>query len=187
MLGISMPFEINIDWAIKFTDVLIIFATFLGPILAVQAQKWLERKREITNSRLKVFKTLMATRALNLSGAHVEAINAVPLEFYGLKKITTKWKVYFEHLLQSSSYPAWETKRQDLLYDLLLEMSSLLGYDFDEVEIKKVYAPQGHAAIESDQETIRQGLAALFKGQVTLPVEIRHPAPSNTNPPNGTP
>ena len=183
-----MPFDLKIDWAIKFTDVLIIVATFLGPILAVQAQKWLERRREITNARISVFKTLMATRALNLSGAHVEAINSVPLEFYGLKKITTKWKVYFEHLLQSSaSYPAWETKRQELLYDLLLEMSTLLRYDFDAVEIKKVYAPQGHAAIESDQEAIRQGLAALFKGQVTLPVEIRHPTPSNTNPSNGNP
>jgi hypothetical protein len=183
-----MPLDLKVDWAIKFTDVLIIFATFLGPILAVQAQKWLERRREITNSRMRVFKTLMATRALNLSGAHVEAINAVPLEFYGLRKITTKWKVYFEHLLQSSaSYPAWETKRQELLYDLLLEMSILLGYDFDAVEIKKVYAPQGHAVIESDQEAIRQGLAALLKGQVTLPIEIRQINPSNTNASNGTP
>lgn len=183
-----MPYELKIDWAIKFTDVLIIVATFLGPILAVQAQKWLERRRELTNSRLRVFKTLMATRALNLSGAHVEAINAVPLEFYGLKNITTKWKVYFEHLLQSSAaYPGWETKRQELLYDLLLEMSLLLSYDFDAVEIKKVYAPQGHAVIESDQEAIRQGLAALFKGQVTLPVEIRQQTPSHTNIPNGAP
>lgn len=183
-----MPLENKIDWAIKFTDILIIVATFLGPILAVQAQKLLERRREVTNSRVRVFKTLMATRALNLSGAHVEAINAVPLEFYGLKKITTKWKVYFEHLLQSSiSYPAWETKRQDLLYELLLEMSNLLGYDFDAVEIKKVYAPQGHAVIESDQDAIRQGLAALFKGQVTLPVEIRHTTSSTTTHPNGTP
>ena len=183
-----MLFDLKIDWAIKFTDLLIIAAAFLGPIVAVQAQKFLERRRETTNSRIRVFKTLMATRALNLSGAHVEAINAVPLEFYGLKNITTKWKVYFEHLLQSSaSYPAWETKRQELLYDLLLEMSMLLGYDFDAVEIKKVYAPQGHAVIESDKEAIRQGLAALFKGQVTLPVEVRYQTSSNTNSPNGTP
>ncbi len=181
-----MPFEVNIDMAIKLTDALIIVATFLGPILAVQAQKFLERRREITNARVKVFKILMATRAFNLSGAHVEAINAVPLEFYGLKKITTKWKVYFEHLLQFSTYPGWETKRQELLYDLLLEMSNLLGYDFDAVEIKKVYAPQGHAVIESEQEAIRQGLAALFKGEVTLPIEIRHPTSSSTNLHNGT-
>ena len=30
-----------IDWAIKFTDILIFFATFCGPIAAVQIQKLL--------------------------------------------------------------------------------------------------------------------------------------------------
>lgn len=183
-----MFLEQHIDWTVKITDVLIIISTCLGPIFAVQAQKWLERRREVKNARLRVFRTLMATRALNLSSAHVEAINTVPLEFYGIKNITTKWKVYFDHLTQpSASNPTWESKRQELLYALLLEMSGLLGYDFDEVEIKKVYAPQGHAAIESDQETIRHGFAALFKGEVTLPVEIRQPNYSNSKTSNGTP
>jgi hypothetical protein len=162
---------------IKLTDCLIIAATILGPILAVQAQKWLERDREIKNQRLRVFKTLMATRAINISHAHVEAINAVPIEFYGssseLREINSKWKVYFEHLSKPVAVtPNWEEKRQELLYELLLLMSKYLGYDFDEVEIKKVYAPQGHAALESDQEIIRRGLVGLFKGDIAIPVSI---------------
>jgi hypothetical protein len=52
-------------------------------------------------------------------------------------------------------------------------MSRYLEYDFDEVEIKKVYAPQGHQVIETDQEIIRAGFAALFKGQASLPIEIK--------------
>ena len=32
---------------IKLTDALIILATLIGPILAIQTQKWLERRREI--------------------------------------------------------------------------------------------------------------------------------------------
>jgi hypothetical protein len=75
----------NADWTVKFTDVLIITATFLGPIMAVQIQKLLERKRETTLARTRLFKTLMATRAMNMSPAHVEALNAVPIEFYGDK------------------------------------------------------------------------------------------------------
>jgi hypothetical protein len=79
--------------AFKFTDVAIVVATLLGPILAVQAQKWLERDRVVRDRRLQVFRTLMTTRAMNLSPAHVEALNAVPVEFYGptkpkLKSIT---------------------------------------------------------------------------------------------------
>ena len=171
---------------IKSTDVLIILATLLGPIFAVQAQKWLERGREIKNGRIKVFKTLMATRALTLSPAHVEAINAVPIEFYGnspeLKNINTKWKVYFEHLVSNARVvPNWGDKRFVLLYDLLLAMSQFLGYDFDEVEIKKVYSPEGHQIIETDQEVIRAGFAALFSGKASLPVEIRHSSSTNGN------
>jgi hypothetical protein len=56
--------------------------TLLGPVLAVQAQRWVEGFREKKARRLTVFRTLMATRALNLSTAHVEALNAVPIDFY---------------------------------------------------------------------------------------------------------
>ena len=38
-------------------------AIICGPILAVQAQKWIETAREKRNRRLNVFKRLMATRA----------------------------------------------------------------------------------------------------------------------------
>jgi hypothetical protein len=32
----------TIDWTIKATDIAIVFATITGPVLAVQAQMWLE-------------------------------------------------------------------------------------------------------------------------------------------------
>ena len=157
--------------------------TFLGPITAVQIQKLLERNRETSGARNRLFKTLMAARASNLSPAHVEALNAVPIEFYGttdqLKAINLKWKIYYEHLLTpGNADPNWEPKRRDLLFSLLVEMSQFLKYDFDAVDIKKVYAPQGHAVIEADQEIIRRGFAELFKGQLTIPVEVRKPASS---------
>jgi hypothetical protein len=171
----------QIDWSIKFTDILIVAVTFLGPIMAVQIQKLLERSRETSRSRNGIFKTLMATRALNLSPAHVEALNAVPIEFHGstdqLKAINLKWKIYYDHLLTpANADPHWETRRRDLLFSLLVEMSQFLKFDFDEVDIKKVYAPQGHAVIEADQEIIRRGFAGLFKGEVTIPVEVRKQA-----------
>ncbi len=32
------------DWTIKITDLAIVAATFFGPIVAVQAQRWLDRR-----------------------------------------------------------------------------------------------------------------------------------------------
>ena len=65
----------------KFSEVLTILAVILGPILAVQAQKAIERWRERRNRKLWVFKTLMATRGSRLSPNHVQALNMIDLEF----------------------------------------------------------------------------------------------------------
>lgn len=167
------------DWTIKITDIAIVVAAILGPILAVQAQKWLERNREIKQRRAWIFRTLMATRATSLSPAHVEALNAIPIEFYGndqkLKVIINKWKAYLDHLGQDSmTIEVWEPKRHDLFVDLLHEMSVFLGYEFNRVEIsKEIYSPKGHAQIETEQVVIRRGLARLLSGDLALPMDIR--------------
>ena len=66
---------------IRWSDLVIAGCTLLGPVLAVQAQKWAEGFREKEARRLTIFRTLMATRAMNLSAGHVEALNAVPIDF----------------------------------------------------------------------------------------------------------
>jgi hypothetical protein len=169
------------EWAIKITDIAIVFATLLGPVLAVQAQKYLERDREIKQRRAWIFRTLMATRATSLSPAHVEALNAIPIEFYGhdkkLKAIIDKWKAYLDHLGQKSmAMEVWGPKRHELFIDLLHEMAGFLGYEFNRVEISnEIYSPEGHAKIETDQELIRRGLAQLLSGQFALPVVVKEP------------
>ena len=88
----------TLDWTLKITDIAIIIAAIVGPILAVQAQKWLERGRAIHDRRMWIFLVLMSTRAMRLSTNHVEALNAVPIEFYGtderLRAIIEAWKAY---------------------------------------------------------------------------------------------
>lgn len=168
----------NFDWTFKITDIAIIFATILGPILAVQAQKYLEKGREIKQRRAWLFRTLMATRATTLSPAHVEALNAVPIEFYGkdknLKAIINKWKAYLDHLHKDTAAPGWGDKRLELLVDLLHTMADFLGYEFNTVEIaNEIYSPKGHAWIETDQEIIRRGLALLLSGKLALPMEVK--------------
>ncbi len=164
---------------LSFGDFAVVFATLLGPVLAVQAQKWVEARREPTRRRTAVFHTLMATRAAKLSIAHVEALNAVPVEFYGrsedLRQVVTIWKRYIDHLNQPiTNHEIWGAKRADLFIDLMERMSKYLGYDFSKVELEReVYAPQGHYLIELDQDAIRIGLAKLLKGETTLPLDIK--------------
>ncbi|GAA0745072.1 hypothetical protein CA233_19010 [Sphingomonas sp. ABOLD] len=169
-------------WVIKVSDLAIIIATLVGPILAVQAQKWLERNRAIKDRQNYVFRVLMATRAARLSSAHVEALNSVPVDFYGrskkLKAIRDDWQIYLASLENKGAggeaAAAIALARQGCFLDLLQKMSSYLGYDFNRAELENgLYYPEGHAAIESDQELIRRGVAAIIKGEIAIPMAVK--------------
>ena len=61
----------------------IVFATLMGPILAVQAQKFLEELREYRAAKLWIFRSLMTTRMQRESVDHVRALNMMDICFYG--------------------------------------------------------------------------------------------------------
>ena len=85
----------------KLYELLTIVAIIIGPILAVQAEKFLQRNRDNRYRRLNIFKTLMATRGSSLSFSHVEALNRIDLEFSDNKKydkVIAAWKEYFDNL-----------------------------------------------------------------------------------------
>ncbi|MGY6697603.1 MAG: DUF6680 family protein [Roseinatronobacter sp.] len=162
------------DWSIA-----IIAATLFGPVLAVQAQKWLERGRTIKERRLTIFRTLMATRAAMLSPSHVEALNAVPVEFFGsgtkLKQINEAWKLYLDHHDERlAPNDVWIQKRRDLFLDLLHHMSQFLGYGFTRAQLDRdIYSPKAHGDLETDQSMIRKGIVALLNGEIALPMAVK--------------
>lgn len=170
-----------IEWftSIGGTNLAIICATLLGPVLAVQAQKWLEGNRAIKERRLTIFRTLMATRAANLSPMHVEALNAVPVEFYGtskkLKQINEAWKLYLDH--HDPGLPpndAWAQERLNLFLNLLHLMSQFLGYSFTRPQLgRDIYSPRAHGQLEEEQGIIRRGVVALLKGEIALPMAVK--------------
>ena len=165
------------DWTVEFSDLAIIFATLVGPILAVQSQKWLERRRDVRGRQEAVFRDLMATRASGISPRHVEALNAVPTEFVGktpqARAVLEAWRLHLEHLNGSYQADSWVEKRHDLYIDLLSAISSFLRFDFDKVQLKReVYHPRGFIEMEQDQERIRRGMAKILSGDGGVPVEI---------------
>lgn len=119
---------------ITISDWLMITAVLIAPLLAVQVQKRLEKLRESRGRKMRIFKTLMATRAATVSTDHVQALNMIDLEFHDnkYKRVTTAWKTYLDHL---SSFPkedekaqaVWVDKKTDLLAKLLQEMGNSLG------------------------------------------------------------
>lgn len=164
----------------KFSDWAIVLATILGPIFAVQVQKWLEKWRAIRERRFWIFRSLMATRAANLNPLHVEALNAIPIDFYGRKPIIDIWEEYFAHLSNKEmAKDVWAGKRLDIFIRLLAAIGKDLKYTFNVAELHRIYFPEGHGNLEADQLAITRGLALLLSGQQPLKMSVESfPQPS---------
>ena len=160
------------------SDVLIILATALSPLIAVQVTRYLANQNEIRDRKLWIFKTLMATRAQSLSPMHVEALNRIDLEFSAKSKkekaVLDVWAQLLDHLGNDKlSAEAWSERRVDLLIELLHSMGSSLGYAFNKTQIKNgIYAPIGHSRMETEQEQIRQLVLELLSGNRSLPMDV---------------
>lgn len=66
--------------------VITVFAIIVGPILAIQAQKLIERITQRHDEKRKLFMTLMATRGLRLAPEHVQALNMIDIIFTAKSK-----------------------------------------------------------------------------------------------------
>ncbi len=158
------------------TDILMIAATALSPLIAVQVTRFLSDQNEDRARKLKVFKTLMATRAYAMSPGHVEALNSIDLEFAGNSKaekaVREAWQAYLDHLDSNIlEGQAWVDKSVDLLY----AMAQSLGYEFNKTQIKNAsYSPKLHGRIESEQERVRVLTLELLEGKRTLPIEVKN-------------
>ena len=155
---------------------LTIVAIIIGPILAVQAQKWIERRREDRFRKLYLFRELMATRAARLSQRHVEALNLIDLEYPGDKakdeSVHQAWRSYLDALGTPNAPERQEiifSKRNDAFIELMYQMAKRLDFPFDKVAIQRdVYSPIGHGKVEDDQELIRRGVVELLTGKRAL-------------------
>lgn len=176
--------------AIRLGEWLTIAAVLLGPILAVQAQKWVERKQAKKGMKDGIFQTLMATRATRLAPAHVQALNMIDIAFYGArtfgrqrqtdaeKAVTTARRIYFDSLdIRGQDTDAqrdqWARSHDEKFFALLEKIAIAQNFDFDPVELRRgAYVPIAHGTIETDQEAIRVGLAKVLRGDAALPMRV---------------
>lgn len=153
-----------------------IVAVILGPILAVQAQKFIERRREDRSRKLFLFRELMATRMARLSKRHVEALNLIDLEYPGDtakdKGVHEAWRSYLDALGQpndpNSQHVIFD-RRDRAFTELMYQMAKRLDFPFDKVAIERnIYSPVAHGKLEDDQELIRRGVVDLLTGKRAL-------------------
>jgi len=169
-------------------DWMVVIATIAGPILAVQAQKWVERFRERRNRKLSVFQQLMATRAARLSSEHVQALNMIDLVFYGRrvfffryqsgkeKAVLKAWREYHDHLntrLEQAAQMVWNNNAEELFITLLSAITEDVRYSFDRVQLKKGwYSPVAHGQLEEELTAIRKLVLQLLSGQSALKMDV---------------
>jgi hypothetical protein len=187
LVGFFICYAASMDWAkLDGTAVAIIFATFMGPVAAIQVQKFLEWRQEKYRFKRNIFRTLMATRATPLAAEHVQALNGIELAFYNRspywgkknREVLRAWLAYHTHLKTLPKDPndrpanlAWSNKKVDLLVALLCQMAKCLRYDFDETYIANSwYKPDDHVDTELEQRTIRAALKDMLTGKRWLMV-----------------
>ena len=170
------------------SDQLIILATVLGPILAVQAQKAVEAFREKRQRKLWVFHTLMATRAARLSPEHVQALNMIDLAFYGQRILGIKhrskqeqsvldsWREYLDQLttkFDDGEGQHWQARGDELFVNILHAIASDVDFTFDRVQLKKgVYSPVAHGKLEEEQDKIRRLAIEVLSGETPLTMNV---------------
>jgi hypothetical protein len=169
----------SIDWSI-------VLATLAGPVLAVQAQKWIERISERRRRRLAIFHDLMTNRATRLSDPYIRALNQIDLEFgqggrpkTADRAVVDAWRALFGDLTHPPSPPdpaqnvSWNERCSERLVHLLSVMSRSLSFSYSEEELRRgIYYPQGRFEVEQAQLSVLNGLRSIMEGKGSLPMKL---------------
>ena len=156
-------------------------ATVLGPVLAVQAQKWIERATERKNRRQWVFRALMANRGAQLNDDYVRALNLIDLDFASEKSVINAWRSLLGTLNENLGADpteavviAWNRTVTERTVSLLSEMSKSLGYDFPDEQLRRgIYYPKGRAELEqSALQVVHRLRDVLIAGNGTIPISM---------------
>ena len=165
----------------------VVLATVIGPVVAVQTQKVIERATERKRTRRWIFHALMSNRATRLNDEYIRALNLIDLEFSPRrlggskdKAVINAWRALFgeySHGRSENRTPeeqsAGNRRMDNCLVALLLAMSAALGYSFSEEELRRgIYYPQGRVDVEESQLIVLHGLRLLLQGQLAIPMKV---------------
>jgi hypothetical protein len=176
---------------LKATDFAIVVATLMGPVLAVQAQKWVEWATEWRRRRYGIFTTLMVTRGTRLDFDHVRALNSIDIEFNASRlswsnprqtrkdnDVITAWRLYAFHLNKpfdaknDAARIAWLVDGDKLFIDLLMAVAKAVGVKAERERLQGVYHPSGHLEREAAQLKVLNNAAMVLSGEQPLKMAV---------------
>jgi hypothetical protein len=158
----------------------IILATFLGPIFAVLVTMWREGRNELLKRRTYIFRTLMATRKIAISREHVDALNLVEVDFYGMRSVLTAHKSYIDHLATTiMDDQVWGNRRQDLLAKLLHAVSNAMKMPIGEIDLRNGgYSPNAWGK----RDVLEEYVMDVIRGKEAVPIKVVN-LPATASPP----
>jgi len=142
-------------------DWLTVAAIVLGPILAIATQRLIDFLREKKDRRVKLFLTLMSSRATQLAPDHINALNSIDVVFSGKRDQTVRntWHMLLEHLIKDANQAGWQERVNDLKVDLYREIGVRVGYSFTTDYLKRqIYYPIYYQDMEVDNLKLRKTL-----------------------------
>lgn len=165
----------------------VVIATIVGPIAAVLAARWDDRRRARHDRQWGIFSTLMSLRGRYLDPAHVRALNSVHMEFSDCPKVVNALGAFLAHVETPGGTIEWNQKFRDLMTDLLVEIGKIVGFRGSALEISRnAYYPVGWGTNDTRTDKWEAFKEAVAEGRMALPVFVVPPAAAPTDQ-NGAP
>ena len=171
-------------------DWLTVAAIILGPVLALLSQRYLDRLRQRKDQRLRLYFALMASRALQLSPNHVQALNSIDTVFSGDSKedqtIREKYRAWIEQMGRDSNTPGWAERGNDLKVELYQAIGEAVGFKFSIDYLKRqVYVPVAHSDWDTQARQIQTALSRVITADgVKVEIVEKKPSPPFPTPPS---
>ena len=109
-------------------DWISIIALIVIPIVAVIIGQYLQTRAKKREDKMRIFTTLMNTRAFAWTKESVEALNMIDVVFVNDKKVRSAWAKLLDSYYSTEKSEQIASKRITLKNKLLEEMACCLGY-----------------------------------------------------------
>jgi len=147
------------EWKIRITDIIMIVAVLVDPIVAVFITLWSQSHKDKKTAKRQLFLNLMGVRKTVPLPRHVVAqLNTIDVVFADNRQVVDLWHKYYALLHQ---LPGEE--REHTWLELLAAMAEDLRYPtLKQTDIDKFYIPQGHVdEVEFQREVGTEWLRVL--------------------------
>lgn len=155
------------------TDWAVVWATAIGPVVAVAITLWYQGWSARRLARRDLFASLMRHRRSPTDREFVGALNLIPVHFSGKQKVLDRLR----NLMATFEDPTWRSADHEAIRRLtdksdtnvaylLSEISSHVGAKIEQLEILRgAYQPQGWSDALNAQNAIQSELLAVLQGR----------------------